>query len=299
MQQWLTLQDVSVLELKPTLILIDTPYDDRIPERLRSRTPSPHSPPPIDDDEDHEEDLYGLALLQRIVSESQLRNLSDLVVPVPIVTFPPSVGGDDTEGSSCSDTTDGACEAIAHRKLQARSSTQERVANRRMLKKCLDLGATDVMASPMNVKCITNLEVHAYRAHRDASRQHKAMLEVRRGRKRSWVGISEEKPFAYLRESMVSNLMNRICRMDIGKDERIPNLKVSIAAERRSVIADAVARWHFSAHEFTEDELIVASSVMFEHALSMSELEAWRIPKGESAPLRIVTGHCSVSIPLP
>lgn len=283
MQQWLSLQDVSMVELKPTLILIDTPYDDRIPERLRSRTPSPHSPPPIDEDEDHEEDLYGLALLQRIVSESQLRNLSNLVVPVPIVTFPTSVGGGDIEkSSSSSESTEGSCDAIAHRKLQARSSSQERIANRRMLKKCLDLGATDVMASPMNVKCITNLEVHAYRAHRDAAREQKAMLEVQRGRKRSWVGISEEKPFAYLREAMVSNLMSRICRIDIGKDERI-NIKVSIPAERRSIIAEAVGSWHFCAHDFSDDEMIVASSVMFEHALSMGELERWRIPTGECA----------------
>ncbi|KAB5570804.1 3'5'-cyclic nucleotide phosphodiesterase [Coniochaeta sp. 2T2.1] len=278
MQQWLGLQDVSMVELKPTLLLIDTPYDDRIPERSRSRTPSPHSPPPIDEEEDHEEDLYGLALLERIVSESQLRSLSALVVPVPIVNFPTSVVAEDTESSSSSETTDTSCDHIAHRKLPARSPSEERVANRRMLKKCLDLGATDVMASPMNVKCITNLEVHAYRAHRDAAREQKAMLEVRRGRKRSWVGISDEKPYAYLREAMVSNLMRRICRTDVVQEEPIANVKVTVPAERRNRIVEAVASWHFCAHDFSEDELIVVSAVMFEHALSMPELEKWRIP---------------------
>jgi hypothetical protein len=281
MQQWLSLQDVSMVELKPTLILIDTPYDDRIPERLRSRTPSPHSPPPIDEDEDHEEDLYGLALLQRIVSESQLRNMSKLVVPVPIVTFPTSAGGGDFQSTSSSETSRGSCDAVAHRKLQARSSSQERTANRRMLKRCLDLGATDIMVSPMNVKCITNLEVHAYRAHRDAAREQKAMLEVRRGRKRSWVGISEEKPFAYLREAMVSNLMSRICRIDIAIEEPFTNIKVTIPAERRGIIDEAVENWHFCAHNFSEDELIVLTSTMLEHALSMPELERWRIPTGK------------------
>jgi hypothetical protein len=149
-----------------------------------------------------------------------------------------------------------------------------------MLKKCLDLGATDVMASPMNIKCITNLEVHAYRAHRDAARDQKAMLELKRGRKRSWVGISEEKPFAYLREAMVATLMNRICRIDIGKDDPVVSVKVSIPADRRSIIADAVGQWHFCAHAFYDDELIVASAIMFEHALSMPELKQWRIPTG-------------------
>ena len=273
-----------MVELKPTLILIDTPYDDRIPECSRSRTPSPHYPPPIDDDEDHEEDLYGLALLQRIVSESQLRNLSKLVVPVPLVRFPAADVSDGTENCSSSETIDGACEALAPRKLLPKSSSRERVANRRMVKKCLDLGATDVMSSPMNVKCITNLQVHAYRAHRDAARDQKAMLEVRRGRKRSWVGISEEKPFAYLREAMVSNLMSRICRIDIGKEEPIVHVKVTIPADRRNLIEDVVANWHFCAHDLSDDELIVASAVMFEHALSMAELERWRIPTGKCMP---------------
>lgn len=270
-----------MVELRPTLILIDTPYDDRIPDRSRSRTPSPHSPPPIDDDEDHEEDLYGLALLQRIVSESQLRNLSKLVVPVPIVTFPTSDASGDIESSSSSETIEGLSDAIARRKPQPISSSKERVAGRRMLKKCLDLGATDVMASPMNAKCITNLEVHAYRAHRDAARDQKAMLEVRRGRKRSWVGISDEKPFAYLREVMVSNLMSRICRTDTSNEEPITYIKVTIPADRRGIIEEAVANWHFCAHDFNEDELVVVAAVMFEHALSMKELERWRIPTGK------------------
>ena len=41
-----------------------------------------------------------------------------------------------------------------------------------------------------------------------------------------------------------------------------------------------VGRWHFCAHNFTDDELIVAATMMFNHALSMPELEPWRIPTG-------------------
>lgn len=282
LSQWLELQDVSTVELKPTLILLDTPYDDRIPVGSRSRTPSPLSPPPIEDEEGHEEDLYGLALLRRIVSESHLRNLSKLVVPVPVIAFLDTPEHSDDPGrSSVSGGIDGPCDAIAHRALQAKQSKEQRIANRKMLKRCLDLGATDVMQSPMNVKCITNLEVHAYRAHRDAARYQRSMLEVRRSRKRSWVGISEEKPFAYLREAMVAGLMNRICRVDGDTDDPIADVRISIPSERQSIIANAVGAWHFCAHEFSDDELIVAASVMFKHALAMPELEKWRIPTGE------------------
>jgi len=278
-----------MVDLKPTLILIDTPYQERIPERSRSRTPSPHSPPD-EDSENHEEELYGLALLQRIISESYLRNLSKLVVPVPVVNFPQP--DSPNPSSSSSDVR----EEIANAKLHPGSPLNRRIANRRMLKRCLDLGATDVMASPMNGKCITNLEVHAYRAHREAARDQKALLEVRRGRKRSWVGISEEKPFAYLREAMVSSLMNGICRIGNETDEGAGNVKIWVAAEKQDEIAEAVGRWHFCAHSFSEDELVIAAAIMFKHALAMPELEPWRIPTGK---WKKGGGFGGVSPPLP
>ncbi|KAK4455951.1 3',5'-cyclic-nucleotide phosphodiesterase regA [Podospora aff. communis PSN243] len=269
--QWLNLQDTSMVDLKPTIILIDTPYQERIPEKSRARSPSPHSPPD-EDTENHEEELYGLALLQRIISESYLRSLTKLVLPVPIVVFPLA------DSPKASDSSSDVREEFANAKLHPGSPMSRRVANRRMLKKCLDLGAIDVMASPMNGKCITNLEVHAYRAHREAARDQKALLEVRRGRKRSWVGISEEKPFAYLREAMVSNLMNGICRIENENDEGPANLRIWVPVEKQAEIAEAVGRWHFCAHSFTDDELIIAAAVMFDHALAMPELEAWRLP---------------------
>lgn len=273
-----------MIELKPTLILLDTPYDDRLRLGSRTRSASPLSPPPIEDEEQHEEELYGLALLQRIVSESNLRNLSKLVVVVPLIVFPTSTehhqhDGHDRDGTKA---IDASYEAVAHRHLQATVSKEQRILNRKMVERCLDLGATDIMSSPMNVKCITNLEVHAYRAHRDAAREQKSMLEVRRGRKRSWVGISEEKPYAYLREAMVSGLMSRICRIDGELDDPIANVRISIPSERQDIIARAVGDWNFCAHQFTDDELIVVAVVMFNHALSMPELEKWRIPTGES-----------------
>ncbi|KAK3379531.1 hypothetical protein B0T24DRAFT_160956 [Lasiosphaeria ovina] len=270
--QWLNIQDTSMVDLKPTLILIDTPFQERIPERSRSRTPSPHSPPD-EDSENHEEELYGLGLLQRIISESYIRNLSKLVVPVPLVAFPPADGH-----LNDIDSSRDAREEFENGKLHPGSSNDRRAANRRMVKKCLDLGATDVMASPMNGKCITNLEVHVYRAHREAARDQKAMLEVRRGRKRSWVGISEEKPFAYLREAMVSTLMNGICRIENEKEDQVGSVNISIGIEKQAAISWAVGQWHFCAHNFSDDELIVAASVMFKHALAMPELEPWRIP---------------------
>jgi 3',5'-cyclic-nucleotide phosphodiesterase len=45
-------------------------------------------------------------------------------------------------------------------------------------------------------------------------------------------------------------------------------------------VAQAISVWNFSAHEFTEDELLHAASLMLQHALTMPALEQWRITTG-------------------
>ena len=47
------------------------------------------------------------------------------------------------------------------------------------------------------------------------------------------------------------------------------------------VVAQAIAAWNFSAHDFTEDELLHAASLMLQHALTIPALEQWRITTGE------------------
>lgn len=43
---------------------------------------------------------------------------------------------------------------------------------------------------------------------------------------------------------------------------------------------DALGTWAFSAHDYTDDELLYAALVMLKHALQMPELDKWRIPEG-------------------
>jgi hypothetical protein len=82
------------------------------------------------------------------------------------------------------------------------------------LSRFLDAGAIDVLPSPLGVDRVQGLAVHAYRAHKEISREDGSSVLQQRSRKLSWVGIDEERPYAYLREVMVSGLMSGICDPD-------------------------------------------------------------------------------------
>ena len=47
-------------------------------------------------------------------------------------------------------------------------------------------------------------------------------------------------------------------------------------------MAKAIAQWNFSAHAFSDDELVHAAFLMLQHALDMPELENYRLPAGKS-----------------
>ncbi|KAK9416140.1 putative Phosphodiesterase [Seiridium unicorne] len=272
----LDLHDTSSIELRPTLILIDTPHDEQIIDsESPSRDPSPHSKNSSDHLHDSSDrSIYGLRLLEKVVYEMHSRNLSRLVVPIPIVTFPllqtpPALDHSDDEPATA---------PYAEYLHQTANALGRPLTNRALLRRCLDSGAVDVMASPLHMKTLTTLEVHAYRAHKEALKEQQALLEIRRGRKRSWVGVHEEQPFSYLREAMVSSLMGGICRSGDESDVLIGSVRISVSSEQKAGIAEAIGKWNFCAHDFNDDQLLIAASLMFKHAFSMPELEQWRIP---------------------
>lgn len=204
--------------------------------------------------------------------------LVKLVVPIPIISRPPLLQPGPEIGRDANDGAVGGTPVFM-------SSTSSRLSRPELVRTCLDYGAADVMTSPLQPQNIESIEVHAYKAHQAAARERQAVLQVRKNRKRSWVGVDTGgKPFAYLREAMVSGLMRGICRLDDDDEDEnsLGTFRISVSAERQVEIAEAVGQWHFCAHDFSDDELVVAASLMFSHALSMPELEQWRIPPGRS-----------------
>lgn len=212
-----------------------------------------------------------------MVAEADMLRLMKLIIPIPVISLPSVLQVGPRLGSAEEDEGAVGGTRISMAASSGRSNRLE------LVQTCLDYGAADVMNSPLQPQNMDSLEVHAYKAQQASSKERDALLQVRKNRKRSWVGVETGgKPFAYLREAMVANLMRGICRLDDDDEETtVGTFRISISADRQAHIAEAVGQWKFCAHDFTDDELVVAASLMFSHALSMPELEQWRIPTGE------------------
>lgn len=194
----------SAKDNTPTILLIDVPYDEEQRLRRSSREPRSSSPKSLRSKNraaaESLDDIYGMHMLTYIASEIQNKKLSKLVVPIVVLSgferewASPNLPSPSVHGS------------------QVLSDTVR-------LTRYLDAGAADVLASPLSKDNAQGLAVHAYRACKESSREDAAFLTSHRSRRLSWVGVDEGKPYGYLREAMVSNLMSGICNPEIAVGE--------------------------------------------------------------------------------
>lgn len=252
----------------PTLVLIDIPYDEE--QRLKRLSREPRSPSPTATrlrrtDTAEPDDIYGVHLLTHIYSEIQSQNYPKLVIPVAVLS------GVDQQHAS---------ETLSPPIFNASQYHSEAVRAVRYL----DAGAVDVFFSPLSRDNAHALAVHAYRVHKETLIAQTAFLNTKKHRKLSWVGVNDDKPYAYLREAMVSGLMGGICNPETIGDSLDPR-DVVVDDDRRAIVAAAIGTWAFSAHEFTDDELLYGALLMLKHALQMPELEQWNMSEGEPTPL--------------
>ncbi|KAK4230884.1 3',5'-cyclic-nucleotide phosphodiesterase regA [Podospora fimiseda] len=237
LNEWLKLHEDSTAEPRPTIFLLETPYQEQISQGAQSR--------PASECENQEGELYGLPLLKKIRSEASARNLSKLIIIVPVVTFPDNALPNGT-GAHGQDETEGLDETM-------------------MRRYCIELGAKTIVRSPIGNAGL--LDSYAWKAHRKAMKMHQA----------------RHKPYAYLGEEMVKNLTSKICSEGSegsewdGLETSTPN----VSTQRRDEISLAISKWAFCSPKFNDDELAVAACIIFEHALAMPELEKWRIPPAQ------------------
>ena len=193
--------------ITPTIVLIDVPYDEE--QRLKRLSREPRTPSPtstrtrrISTEYFELEDIYGIHLLNHISSSIYSKVLPKLVVPVVMLS------GFEREWASS---------------LPSPSVHGSQVlADTVRLTRYVDAGAVDVLTSPMTKSQIQGLAVHAYRVYREVSREDTAFMAHKQNRKLSWVGVDETRPYAYLREAMVSTLMSGICNPELAGESHNP-----------------------------------------------------------------------------
>jgi 3',5'-cyclic-nucleotide phosphodiesterase len=225
------------------------------------------------------DESYGLQLVSRIASDLQVEEGVKLIIPVAIVQPKRSDSYDQVLDSVRQPEVIRAPFGPEADPVAIEDSSD--VIDTQLMLQCLDAGALDVVKSPLDKAGIMGLTVHAYRIYKNAKKEQAGFMAMaRRNRKQSWVGMEDEKPYAYLREAMVKKLLKGICEpQNIIEDYQHRDLFVQ--ESRKAVVAAAVGRWDFSGHDFTEDELVYAGYYMLNHCLEMEACEQWSMSQRE------------------
>ncbi|KAK6365416.1 3',5'-cyclic-nucleotide phosphodiesterase [Exophiala oligosperma] len=226
------------------------------------------------------DESYGLQLLSRIASDLQVEEGVKLIIPVAIVQPKRSDSHDQAFEDVRSSEVSRAPYGPESQPVEIKDNSD--IIDAQIMLQCLDAGALDVVKSPLNKAGIMGLTVHAYRIYKHAKKEQAGFMGMtRKSRKQSWVGMEEEKPYAYLREAMVKKLLKGICDpQNIIEDYQYRDLYVREV--RKPAIAQAVGSWGFDGHDFSEDELVYAGYFMLNHALeNLQSVGEWRMSQAE------------------
>lgn len=238
------------------------------------------------------DESYGLQLLSRIASDLQVEEGVKLIIPVAVVQ-PQRKDSYDHAMQHQSSHTEAAHETLRLETQPPNLADTSDIIDPQLMLQCLDAGALDVVKAPLNKAGIMGLTVHAYRIYKSAKAEQSHYLSKARGRKQSWVGVDDEKPYAYLREAMVRKLLKGICDpQDFIEDYQHRDLFVE--PHRKAIVAQEVGKWSFSGQDYSDDELVYAGYYILDHALTMPELEQWRMSEGMFWPSATCRVHTNV-----
>ena len=253
----------------PMLVLSGTTNESQ--NETRSRNASDKSS--IDSSSPESE---GLHLLQHLSNEISRSNLSRLVIPVAVIYGSArEVNSQFSRNSQLRPPSWGLSSFASKRTESLLEDTGD--VHSRLALKCIDAGAVDVFRSPLGQECVYSLTIRAYRKQKDSIKERTEALAKKRSRKLSWLGNTENKPYAYLREKMVSELMTGICNpeehLHLGENRSPPALDPA----READLQRALGSWNYSGRDYSEEELVHGAGFMLQHALALPELERWRL----------------------
>jgi 3',5'-cyclic-nucleotide phosphodiesterase len=138
-------------------------------------------------------DFSGLALIKHLTADIRRHNLSKLAIPIASVP---------TKRVLAVKQQLPRTEGTPSIPVLTRTSDECGQSESEHMMRCVQAGAVDVVIGELSAARAAALSVHAHRARLEAIKEQPTFLEQRRMRKRSWVGLDEERPYAYLRESM-------------------------------------------------------------------------------------------------
>ncbi|RPA78721.1 HD-domain/PDEase-like protein [Ascobolus immersus RN42] len=233
----------------PTLLLIDIPWEEQPEEELPEDLETRH-------DSGYADILYGISLLRYVVAEMNRTRESRVIVPVAVIC-PKDKGGSKNRYST----------HISQSNAPFSNDEQIRIL------KCLEIGAVDVLISPYSTDRAKALSVSCYKA---ALQKPKSKDSATNGQEEDRSKRARTGDYKYLKETMVSELMEDIVKR--GKPTKSAASNLRISPNRLEIIKRAVGVWNFSAHDFTNEELLQCSVIMLEHALKMPEVEEFRMP---------------------
>jgi 3',5'-cyclic-nucleotide phosphodiesterase len=141
------------------------------------------------------EELSGLHLLHSFAADIQVHEARNVIVPIAILRSPQPPHSTESNEDRV---------PVDDNRLEATTPPTATTTplERRRIHRCLDAGAVDVLTSPLEESTLQRLSVDAYRTKRAAQREQSGFLANRKLRKKSWVGATDQKPYAYLREAM-------------------------------------------------------------------------------------------------
>ncbi|KFY70518.1 hypothetical protein V499_09105, partial [Pseudogymnoascus sp. VKM F-103] len=267
------LNNVPTAGLVPTVVLIDIPEDD---DENELRMSLPQHDAGILPEADGPPNIYGSQLLRQIVADVTEIGVASMVLPVALIRrrieAPTSTPRPITPIRTIENT-----QASHPQPLSEDVALMELQRDQVSYMKYIDLGAVDVLENPIRRETLPSLAIHIYRVHKEFLQRGEHLTAPTQKHQSPWPGVATPEPFAYMREVMVCDLAGQICGTIV--DHPIDPVKIEISNSRKQAIVKAISEWGFSAHDLTEDELLLATVTMLEHALSIDGMEELRLPK--------------------
>ena len=193
---------------RPVLVVVGTSSEDVLENPLDTV----EGDSPISSKGNH---FSGTTLIRHLNAQISSSNLSKRIVPLAMLyDHDYDAVPHNTLAKSGSRPSSGAFTQKSRKSSTTNdksTSAKQLLAEPQTLTKYIDIGAVEVLPSPLPTDRLTSLVSHAHRAHKESLTERGEQVRRRKARKLSWLGNNDERPYAYLREKMFVRISWQFC----------------------------------------------------------------------------------------